>query len=146
MWLHGWLVRRLGKGSECACTTSTASAGSVSVAAIATATAFAAAAAIAASVAAAAIADASVAAAVAVAAAAVAAAAVSRFLEAAGVPSSSFIHGSLWRRGFLGRALMSCARMHAARCAAGQESSEADGASGKVTRREGQHRLDLWAP
>ena len=36
LWLHGWLVRGLRKGSERACTTSAASAGSVSVAAIAT--------------------------------------------------------------------------------------------------------------
>ena len=110
-----------------ACTTSAASAGSFSVAAIATAAASAAAAAIAASVATAAVADASV-----IAAFAVAAAAVSRSPEAAGVSSSSFIHGSLWRRGFLGRALTSCARTCTRPGALLGRSSEAEGARGAV--------------
>ena len=119
-YMHGWLVHRLGKGSERACTNFAASACSVSVAVIATA---------AAAVTAAVAAVAAAAAAAATTAAASAAAAVSRSPEAVGVSSSSF-HGSFWCCGFLSCALKSCARMHA-----GQEYSEVEAREGLWTRR-----------
>ena len=107
LWLHGWLVRGLRKGSERACTTSAASVGSLSVAAIATSAASFVATTVAVTTAAAADTTAA-------AATGTGAATVCRSPEAAGASSSSFIHGGARRRGFLRCALTSCARMHAA--------------------------------
>ena len=144
MWLHGWLVCRLKKGSKRACTTFAFLADSVSVAVLATATASVSDAAASTSAAAAA-ATTAAAAATAADTPGAGAAAVSRSPEDASVSSSSFIHGSFWRCGFLSCALTSCACMDAARYAAGQ--GQRKRLCGRGCGRGGKgSRFDLWAP